>query len=368
VTAQANQHFVPQFYFRMFTGGDRRIHVLHKKDERILLNASIKGQCARHRFYGPEEVEKSLCPLEGQQSAALREIRDLAWSSTPTPLEPHHLARVWEAVMLQRARTELEIAKISPASEELFLRMFTEHLKHAPGIEDRATLLEHVESGNIRITQEPQHVVALSVITAIKSCLLISDLDFHVLRNHTDYPFLFGDSPVVFYNTYYRNVTHRGVLGLQTPGLQIFYPIDSRTMIMLIDDQVYGGRYREPFLVDVDARSDVSQLNALQLHHSLHSVYFADAGNQGYVLDLWNAHKHAIVQPKSRMENRKGWLVDGKRVDDHLYHTFEPHLNIKLGLSFIKCTPIDPADYTFRRRSPELYEEHKNATQRRLSG
>lgn len=360
--SQSNQHFVPQYYFRLFTGGGRKIHLLDKRDDSILLNASIKRQCASNRFYGSDEVEKSLSLLEGQQSTALREIHDLAWSPTPIPLEPHHQARVWEAVMLQRARTALQIEKTSPASEALYLKVFTEYLKHAPGIEDRDSLLGLVQSDDIRIALAPQQVVGLSLIGAIQNTLLISDLDFHILRNHTDLPFLFGDSPVVFCNTYYRNVTNRGVLGFQTPGLQIFYPIDSRTMILLIDDQVYGGRHREPFLVDVDSRCDVSQLNALQLHHSLHSVYFADERHQEYVLDLWNAHKPMIVQPKSLLEIRNGWLVNGKPVDDPLYHTFEPHLNIKLALSFIECSPIDPAQYTFRRRSPDLYEEHKNAT------
>jgi hypothetical protein len=367
VTARANQHFVPQFYFRLFTGGNRRIHLLHKKDERVFLNASIKGQCARRRFYGSDEVEALFIPLEGQQSAAFRQIRDLAWSPVPGHLEAHHLARVWEAVLLQRARTELEIEKTSPASEALFLEMFKEYLKRAPGIEDRATILENLRRGDIQIRQDPRRVVALSISAALKNVLLISDLDFHILRNQTDFPFLFGDSPVVFCNTYYRNVTQRKVLGLQTPGLQIFYPIDSRTLLLLIDNQVYGGRYREHLAVDVDERCDISQLNALQLHHSLHAVYFADERDQGYVADLWQAHKRFILQPKSRMENRKGWLVRGQRVDDRLFHTFEPHLNIKLVLSFIDCVPIDPTQYRFRRRSPELCQEHKNPIGRAAS-
>lgn len=360
--ARANQHFVPQFYFKMFSGGDRRIHLLHKKDERIVLHASIKKQCARHKFYGSDDIEEALCRLEGQQSAALREIRDLAWSPTPIPLEPHHLARVWEAVMLQRARTELEIEKSTPAHEGLLLTMFTEYLKCAPGIEDRAAILEHIQNGNIRIKQDPQYTIGLSLATAMEDTLLISDLDFHILRNQTDYPFIFGDSPVVFCNTYYRNVTERGVLGFQTPGLQIFYPIDSRTVLMLLDSQVYYGQYRYSLATDVYQRCDVSQLNALQLHHSLHSVYFANESDQEYILDLWNAHKRAIVMPKSHLENRRGWHIDGKPVDEHIYHVFEPHLNIRLSLSFIECVPIHPSKYKFRRRSPELYQNHKIAT------
>jgi hypothetical protein len=321
VANSVNQHFVPQFYFKLFTSGDRRIHLLHKKSERILLNASIKGQCARHRFYGPAEIEALFSPLESQHSAVLRHIRDLAWSPSPPPLESEHLARLWEALVFQRARTVLEGEKTTPANEE------------------------------------HQGAVALSITTALESVLLISDLDVHVLRNLTDLPFVFGDAPVVFCNTYYRNVTHRGVLGYQTPGLQIFYPIDSRTLLMLLDDEVYGGRCREPFIVDLDQRCDVSQLNALQLHHSLDAIYFADARDQEYVGELWNAHKQAVVQPKLQLRNRKGWFNQGNECDDDLYHWFEPHLNFRLALSFIECSPIQPAQYAFRRRSPTLFHE-----------
>lgn len=368
MTARANQHFVPQFYFRLFAGGARQIHLLHKKSERIILNAPIKGQCARHNFYGSDEIEKSLSLLEGQQSAVLHHVREMAWLEREPVLEPNHVARVWEAIVLQRARTDLQVVKSTPASEALFLTMFTHYLKNAPGIEDREVLLAHIERGDIQIKQDPRQVLAIAMKAALENVLLISDLDFHVLRNQTDFPFLFGDSPVVFCNTYYRNVTHRGVLGMQTPGLQIFYPLNSKTMLMLIDDQVYGGRYREPLFVDIDQRCDVSQLNALQLHHSLHTAYFARAHDQQYVLDLWNAHKAAIVLPKESLHNRSGWLVDGKPVDEHLYQSFEPHLNFRLALSFIECTPIHPSQFVFRRRSPELFEEHTNKIRRRLSG
>ncbi len=354
---QANQHFVPQFFFKLFTGGDRRIHLLHKKDQRIHLNASIKGQCAHHRFYGDDKIETLLSLLEGQQSIVLKQLRDMAWSPEPPPLESHHLARVWEAVLLQRSRTELEVMKSAPAAEELRRAIITRWLRVAkPGMVSEA-LIEHLERGDIRIVDDPRREVAQSLSGAMRSTLLISDLGFQILRNRTDFPFLFSDAPVVFCNTYYQNVLHRGVLGYQTPGLQVFYPLDSRTLLMLVDDQIYGGRYRESLFVDVDRRCDVSQLNALQMHHSLNTIYFSNCFDQDYVTDLWNAHKHAIVEPRSRLENRRGWSVAGERVEDDIYHSFEPQLNFKLSLSFIECHPIHASKYKFRRRSPELYKE-----------
>ncbi len=357
MTAQANQHFVPQFYFRMFTGDDRRVHLLLKKTRRIVLDAPIKGQCARHRFHSAE-MEQQFSQLESRHSAALRQWRDLAYVPS-VRIQSEHLAWLWEAILFQRARTQLELEKTAPAHEAFRMELFKEHVQHAPGIKDRELILQHLERGYITIEENPQRLAALAILSALDNVLLISDLDVRVLRNRTNYPFLFGDSPSVFYNTLYRNVTDRGVLGYQTPGLQIFLPVDSRTLIMLLDAEAYRGRYRDSRIVDLDSRSDVSQLNALQLHNSHQTIYFANSDDRDYVLELWDAHEPQLVDPRDQFHKRKGWLVDGARVDDPIYHVFEPHLNMRLSLSFIECDSILPANYEFRRRSPELYEEQR---------
>jgi len=357
MTTYTNQHYVPQYYFKMFTKGRPRIHILLTTQDRIAINASIRGQCARTRFYGPKNIERIFSQLEGNHRTALRRIVDVAWASSRPLLEAKHLGWLWEAIVFQRARTELEISKTSPAIEALCLEVLKGHTEHAPDIADRAKLVEAIERGDVSFTEPGQATVFRSIATAMESVLLISDLDLHILRNHTDYPFIFSDSPVVFCNTYYENIKHRGVIGLQTPGLQIFYPLDSRTMLMLNDDEVYGGKRLESVVIDIVERSDISQLNALQLHHSLNTVYFARAKDEEYVTRLWRAHKHRIVQPRMNFEMREDWLVDGKPPVGVLYHMFESQLNIGLKVSFFDCEPIAPAEYQFRRRSPELVEE-----------
>ena len=324
------------------------------------MNASIKGQCARRRFYCNREIESLLSKLEIRHSIAIRKMLELAWSESSAPPNIPKIASdisvIWEAVLFQRARTNLQIKKESPAMESMYLTAFEHYIEYAPNVEDREQILEGISNGAIRIYDIPQNAVMRSINIAFENALLLTDLNFYIIRNHTDYPFIFGDSPVVFYNTYYQNVKCRGVLGVQTPGLQVFYPLDSHTVLMLIDDQIYEGRYKQSLFVDLHERSDVSQLNALQLHHSYNSIYFAYEGTQEYVSELWAAHKHRIVQPEVRFVERNGWLVDGK-VTEGLYQMYEPQLNIKLDLSFIECKPISESEYKARKRSPELVKE-----------
>jgi len=148
------------------------------------------------------------------------------------------------------------------------------------------------------------------------------------------------------------------VLGLQTPGLQIFLPLDSDTLLMFVDSDVYSGPSSGSLVFDVLHRSDVSQLNALQLHHSLNAVYFAERNSAEYVWDLWNTHAPSIVPPRSDFHIREGWLVDDTPVDK-VCHSFQPQINLTLDLSFLECTPIRAADYECRHRSPDLVEEHE---------
>jgi hypothetical protein len=115
----------------------------------------------------------------------------------------------------------------------------------------------------------------------------------------------------------------------------------------------------ESTMIDIIERSDVSQLNALQLHHSINAVYFANVDDEEYITVLWEAHKNKIIPPRADFGIREGWLVDGKPVDGILYHMFEPQLNLTLELSFIECNPANPKDYTGQSRNKELVEENR---------
>src|SRR5574341_1438369 len=89
---RANQHFVPQFYFKQFSRGAGSIHLLLQADDRIILNASVKGQCARRKFYGPQELEDAFSKLEGRHAEALRALLSIAWSQNPPQMTPEILA------------------------------------------------------------------------------------------------------------------------------------------------------------------------------------------------------------------------------------------------------------------------------------
>ena len=58
-----NQHWVPQYHLKLFSNGNRYIHLALRDGSCMAFKISIKGQCARHRFYGNEKVEEWLSTL-----------------------------------------------------------------------------------------------------------------------------------------------------------------------------------------------------------------------------------------------------------------------------------------------------------------
>lgn len=358
-----NQHFVPKFYFRFFSEGEERIHLFYPRKNLLIKNAPIKGQCARHRMYGDNGIEDILCEIEGRHRTALKGLIDYAWRDGPSPLTPERFVDVMQAVQFQRRRTQREAERIASNSNSLTTLAFTHWLKHQPYRDDRDEILKRIQDGEIHITKDSKGLFLESIASSLMDAQLVTDLGFCIIKNVSWFPFVFCDAPVVFHNSYYQNVRSRGVLGLTTPGLQIFYPLDSRTMLILFDTEVYRGRIEEKLLLNVDDPDDVCQLNLLQFHNHSKTIYCGNPLDLGYAQTMWRNHRHTIGDQKPGVVVRRGWLVDGKPVPEAI-QCYEPMHDIRLDLSFMRCWPIAESQFVPRRRNPAAYKLFKARQQK----
>lgn len=183
-----------------------------------------------------------------------------------------------------------------------------------------------------------------------------------LLLNYTKYPFIFGDSPVVFVNTYLINIKERGVLGLQSPGLQIFWPLNAWTTLMMYDKAEYELISDEGFRISIIQPSDIAQINALQMHHSLNAVYFGNSEHEEYVIRLWQAHKSSLETIQTELHMRNDWLIDGEASETILMHMLEPQINYNLRLSFLKCHSVGRHEFKFRYRNQEMVQNFREWT------
>jgi hypothetical protein len=356
VASKLNHHFVPQFLFRFFSAGDRRIHLVTKNPHRLIFDASVRCQCARHKFYGTQEVEDWLAELEGRHAAAFRAILREAWDKSPIGLSDFEKYCLLEGLMLQRARVPRTAANLNYGSEQTVLYLFREHVRKSPDHDgSRQRILDAIDRGQVQLKKQDLETVLHSIKIGLESVIGIADLSLAVLRNHTDYPFVFGDCPCVFYNRYFYAEKSAGVIGFQSPGLIIAMPLDSDTTIFLCDPQTYqlpNGHQ----IINVRQRSDVSQLNALQIHSAQKSVYFADRDDAEYVTELVTAHHNGCRESCSEFKIHApgALLVDGKPTETPLLQAFESQLAIQIDLSFLTTNKVPANDHPRRARSPEI--------------
>jgi len=197
VTDRTNQHFVPQFYFRHFSSDGCTIGTLLTRDGRTIPHAPLKGQCARKNFYGSKELEGLFSQLEGRHCNAIRAALDVANNASAPNFTPEELYHFFEAVMFQRGRTALEIEKKTPAMQKMMLEAFKHHLRHSKDIDRVDEMIYHIDAGNVAVTEPASATIVRSVSIALENTLGIMDLNLCLLRNRTDYPFIFSDAPVV---------------------------------------------------------------------------------------------------------------------------------------------------------------------------
>ncbi len=363
MSQKLNHHFVPQHHFRLFTGGKRYIHLASRDGSRFIRFASIKGQCARHKFYANERVENWLANLESRHAAVYRAVLDIAWNARTTKLSEEEDHRLREAVLLQRSRTPRHAHLQASAMDQMMLHTYSDHLQALPATPGHQATIEAIQRGRATIKDSQFASLMLSLRMAPRAVAAISDLSLLILRNHTTVPFIMGDAPCVFSNHYMRNIRDSGVLGFLTPGLMIALPLDSRTQVLLYDLDVYTPDYVADCCVDVLSVADVSMLNALQIHSAEENVYFSDESSEIYVRELLTAHLTILQHPRGRFViHAPGEVsIDGVPSTNEVLHIFEPQLPITLALSFMSTAPLPANENPNRPRDPALARKVEQA-------
>jgi hypothetical protein len=356
LSQKLNHHFVPQYHLRLFAGGKRYIHLASRDGSRFVRFASVKGQCARHKFYGDERVEDWLANLESRHAAIYRAVLDIAWTGLTTPLSDEEDSHLREAILLQHSRTPRHAHVQASATEQLMLYTYCEYLKALPTTPSRQATIAAIQRGKAILKNSQFISLMLSIRLAPRSVRAISDLSLLILRNHTKVPFIMGDAPCVFSNRYMRDIRNSRVLGLMTPVLMAVLPIDSRTQALLYDAAVYTPDYSTAGCIDVFRIADVSLLNALQIHSAEENVYFADVSSEAYLRELLSAHRRHLQDHRGRfvIHGPGKILITGIPNTDEVLHVFEPQLPITLDLSFMSTSPLSPNQNPNRARDPTL--------------
>lgn len=315
-------HFVPQFYLRQFSADGRSISLFNFRRGVLIERASIRKQCARRDYYGfAEGAEDSLAELEGEAAKIIREIRYSRKLPGPGTTDWQNLLGF---VAIQKART----TRAGNSSNHVTDYLAKLSLQGQPIAE--SVDLEKYVIGHKHPTQVPLSVVGDVVEVA-------GSLAAHLVVNESPVAFMTSDDPVVVHNQYCEEIRHRGVKGWGCSGVQVFFPLSPRKLLLLFDATVYkvGRSHRGETVTRLSRTDDVEQINSLQMLNAEENGYIPPSPDSATTLAL--CRRLAPRRPTTRVrfvETKSVRSADGKT--SSLIHHYEPLLPIRMTLSFIR--------------------------------
>jgi hypothetical protein len=269
-----NQHYVPQMHLRNFSTDikGQLINVYHKKDKKIIYDIAINSQASEKYFYGRDGIlEDSLGKLESKTSEIFTAIIEQNILPQKTSLE-HFIILLY--IIFSKFRTKKERDNLHKSQNIIFQKFF--------GKVDR--LKEIVP--NYEIFLEDPFWLLLG--TAQKTYHLAGDLEFKLLNNATNKPFILSDNPTIFHNDFNikkgKKITDGR--GFASMGLQILFPLTSKQLLFFYDSGLYKLGTRKSRIVTIEDDKLVDQFNILQILNSNEVLFFNSQMTPHYLNNL----------------------------------------------------------------------------------
>lgn len=289
-----NQHYVPQFFLRLFSENGRSIRKLRLPDGPLVQRASIKHECSKAYMYGDDGVAEELA---GSYETGLAPIIRRIVRTSKVEDQDSLWLRVF--MVLQHHRT--------PGAKLWLEEELSKPLRALMRLDPN---LSHPEALNgIRLTASNWGFHG--VLRPLLEVPLTLDLGLKLLINETAIPFVLSDNPVCPQNRFMepllesfarRNRVHgvRIPLSHRHTGIQMFCPLDPNHAVHLFDRMTYsvGGNSSET--VVVRNKLDVVRINDLSFLNSEQNLFIPPEMSEIQVQEL-------IARNKTRLEVRPAY-------------------------------------------------------------
>lgn len=311
-------HFVPQFYLRRFSADGHSLCCFHKKTEKFIRTAPIKGQCAIDNYYSWHEgVEPALGIIEGQVAEVIRKI---AADERLPPRESPYWQDFLMFVALQAGRT-----RVSGDSSDAMMDYFAKLM--AQGRPEFAD----IDLSKLKVRNT--YPAALPMEVSIEGYSYLNSLGSALLINTSKTPFICSDNPVIFYNSQRAHVQDMGVIGLDSIGLQLFFALDERLAVYLYDKNVYSRPTNTG--IRIPRAEDVLKINLIHYMWSDEVVYCNNPSSEWLIRSLCAASEDYI--PYERIVFRESERVPGSDGrESSLLHNFRAQVPVEADFSFAK--------------------------------
>lgn len=270
------QHYVPRFYFRLFSKDTTHISI-YNLDNKNAFYGPYDTLCYENYFYGKDtEFERTLSPLESKFAEIVKKIIDNK-SLNKLELEDYFFLSLF--ITFQKTRT-----RRSKEQTERYFENFSENVIKPLMCSDpsfREAGIKREDINKFQIKNKNSH--AQTMFTGLTGNSLILDLTPTLLINNTKNDYIFSDNPVILYNQYFNHKKDMGYTGFQSEGLQIFLPLNSKIAILLYDPKYYRIPSGVDSTVEISSEKDIDSINRLQFFNCEKNIFFSDYSNSEYV-------------------------------------------------------------------------------------
>jgi hypothetical protein len=272
------------------------------------MKKGIKNSCSKSYFYANNGLfEACLSPLENifnDVFIKLYKEMDL------TKLSKEDYAYILYFICIQYTRTD----KLKIESEEFFDAAYKGYLKEIyssmpnftkekSGIKELIDLLEKCKiTATGAYDQSFPHMQ--SMLLGLTSPFLIYDLVPLLLLNHTNQDYIISDHPIVLYNKFFNAKREMGLTGFASHGLQIFFPIGPKVLLLLYDKNFYNFNTDTNTQI-VNLEEDVTAMNSLQFFNCHELILFSDERQSEYINNL---HRKLETSLNKNPEKFK-WII-----------------------------------------------------------
>ncbi len=260
-----NQHFVPRVLLRPFTNNaeDKSINLYNIRADRGISDAPVKGQCARHYWYGEDgQLEAHLSQLEGLFGRARDRV--IAGGNSDQDREDISLF-----MCLQHWRTANAAARLRHSIEQMNAASWAEH----------------------DLVPDEKKLVIASMRFGLRSRDMLRDLKMRFVENRTRRDFIIADDPAVMLNRFASEKLDGYGFGVASSGLIFLMPMSPRLSVICYDGLVYSldvtnGR------VLIKNESAIDTYNDIQCIAANENIYFQRWVDREYVAQRFQAVKH----------------------------------------------------------------------------
>ena len=311
-------HYIPQFYFRQFSNDDKSISLVNIEKILSVQYASISKQCYRPKFYGDTNtVEDAFSILEC-------DVADI-------------LHRICQGVDLLNLEKKDHINLLMfIASQCLRTRAYAEGVARSISLMEKDLSIGVPKIEELENKERRDLIVGLSLSHVPSTYYNISDLEKRVLRIKCDYTFITSDNPIIKYNQWCEGENNLGVTGLLNRGLQLFFPISPKYMLLFFDSNIYDTIGTNNSTIEIHDRNDVYKLNKFQAIFADKNLYFSDWENRDSVVRLINRASMFRKQLEWKLHILKSDEIDKiSATKSEIRHVYSVMPDVKLDLSFL---------------------------------